>query len=78
MIGLALVPQPGANYIDIANEFYKRFEQLKKELPKDFSINIALDNTKFVKKAVNEVAETLLIAILLVILIIFLFFGIGL
>ncbi|MGB5026454.1 MAG: efflux RND transporter permease subunit [Saprospiraceae bacterium] len=74
MIGLALVPQPGANYIDISNEFYKRFEQLKKELPKDFSINIALDNTKFVKKAVNEVAETLLIAILLVIIIIFLFF----
>lgn len=74
MIGLALVPQPGANYIDISNEFYKRFDQLKKELPKDFTINIALDNTKFVKKAVNEVAETLLIAILLVILIIFLFF----
>jgi multidrug efflux pump len=74
MIGLALVPQPGANYIDISNEFYKRFEQLKKELPKDFNINIALDNTQFVKKAVNEVAETLLIAILLVIIIIFLFF----
>ena len=74
MIGLALVPQPGANFIDISNEFYKRFEQLKKDLPKDFNINIALDNTKFVKKAVNEVAETLLIAILLVIIIIFLFF----
>lgn len=74
MIGMALVPQPGANYIDISNEFYKRFEQLKKELPKDFIINIALDNTKFIKRSVTEVSETLIIAIVLVILIIFLFF----
>jgi len=74
MIGLALVPQPGANYIDISKEFYKRFEELKKDLPKDFTINIALDNTKFVSKSVLEVGETLGIAILLVILIIYLFF----
>jgi multidrug efflux pump len=74
MIGLALVPQPGANYIDIADEFYKRFEALKKDLPKDYTINIALDNTRFIKKSILEVKETLLIALALVILIIFLFF----
>ncbi len=74
MIGLALIPQPGANYIDISDEFYKRYESLKKELPKDYKINIALDNTRFIKKSITEVKETLLIAILLVILIIFLFF----
>jgi multidrug efflux pump len=74
MIGLALVPQPGANYIDIAEEFYKRFELLKKELPKDYKLNIALDNTRFIKKSIVEVQETLIIALLLVILIIFLFF----
>ncbi len=74
MVGLALVPMPGANYIDISDEFYKRYEILKKELPKDYSINIALDNTKFIKKSIAEVGETLIIALLLVILIIFLFF----
>lgn len=74
MIGLALVPQPGANYIDISNEFYKRYEQLKKDLPKDYTINIALDNTRFIKKSILEVQETLIIAIVLVILIIYLFF----
>jgi multidrug efflux pump len=74
MIGLGLVPQPGANYIDIADEFYKRFDLLKKELPKDYTINIALDNTRFIKKSILEVQETLLIAIVLVILIIYLFF----
>jgi len=74
MVGLALVPQPGANYIDIADEFYKRFDVLKRELPKDYTINIALDNTKFIKKSIAEVEETLLIALVLVILIIYLFF----
>ena len=74
MIGLGLVPQPGANYIEIADEFYKRLEQIKKDLPKDFHVEIALDNTKFVKNSVKEVQETLLIAIVLVILIIYLFF----
>ena len=74
MVGLGLVPLPGANYIDISNEFYKRYEQLKKDLPKDYTINIALDNTRFIKKSITEVAETLIIALILVILIIYLFF----
>jgi len=74
MVGLALVPQPGANYIDIAKEFYKRMDALKKEIPKDFELNIALDNTRFILQSIEEVEETLLIAIILVILIIYVFF----
>jgi hydrophobe/amphiphile efflux-1 (HAE1) family protein len=74
LVGVAVVPLPGANYLDIASEFYKQFERLKKDLPKDIKLNIAIDNTIFVKKSVIEVAETLGISIILVILIIFLFF----
>lgn len=74
MIGLAIVPQPGANYIEIADEFYKRLELLKKDLPKDYKVDIALDNTKFIRQSILEVEETLGIAIILVILIIYLFF----
>ncbi|WJS93559.1 efflux RND transporter permease subunit [Flavobacterium johnsoniae] len=74
MIGMAIVPMPGANYLDISTEFYKKFEALKKDLPKDIKLNIALDNTRFVKKSVLEVAETLGISIILVIIIIYLFF----
>ncbi|TRX35795.1 efflux RND transporter permease subunit [Flavobacterium sp. ZT3R18] len=74
LVGVAIVPLPGANYLDIASEFYKQFERLKKDLPSDIKLNIAIDNTVFVKKSVIEVAETLGISILLVILIIFLFF----
>lgn len=74
MIGLALVPQPGANYLDIANEFYKRYDLLKKEIPKDYKLDIALDNTTFIRQSVTEVAETLILSLILVILIIYLFF----
>ncbi|MEO8088020.1 MAG: efflux RND transporter permease subunit [Bacteroidota bacterium] len=74
MIGCGVVPQPGANYIDIADEFHKRVDQIEKELPKDMKLGMALDNTIFVKRSISEVKETLLIAIILVILIIYLFF----
>ncbi len=74
MIGLAIIPQPGANYLDISKEFYKRLDQLKKDLPKDFKVDIALDSTVFIKQSIGEVAETLLISLVLVILIIYLFF----
>lgn len=74
MVGLAIIPQPGTNYLDIAEQFYKQFDAFKKDLPKDIQLNVALDNTLFIKKSVVEVAETLLISVILVILIIFLFF----
>jgi multidrug efflux pump len=74
MVGLGIVPQPGSNYIEIADEFYKRYEQLRKEVPEDFRLNIALDNTRFVRRSIGEVGETLAIAFVLVILIIYLFF----
>ncbi len=74
MVGLAVIPQPGTNYLEISDAFYKQYEQLQKDLPKDFKLNVAIDNTVFVKNAVLEVAETLGISIILVILIIYLFF----
>jgi multidrug efflux pump len=74
MIALAIVPQPGTNYVEISDEFYKRFEQIKKEMPEDITLNIALDQTKFIKRSISEVEETLMISIGLVVLIIFLFF----
>ncbi len=74
MIALAIIPQPGSNYVSISNEFYKRYDQLKKEMPADVKLDIALDQTKFIKRSISEVEETLMISLGLVILIIFLFF----
>ncbi len=74
LVGVAIVPRPGANYLDIATAFYKEYQRFKKDLPKDIHLNIVIDNTIFVKQSVIEVAETLGISILLVVLIIYLFF----
>lgn len=74
MVGLAIVPLPGSNYVSISEEFYKRMEQIKNEVPEDIKLNVALDQTVFIKRAITEVEETLLISFLLVVLIIYLFF----
>ena len=74
LVGIGIVPMPGANYLDISKEFYKQVETLKKDLPKDIKLDVAIDTTVFVKKSVLEVVETLGISLILVILIIYLFF----
>nr|WP_322624128.1 efflux RND transporter permease subunit [uncultured Flavobacterium sp.] len=74
LVGLAIIPQPGTNYIEIADAFYAQYDHLRNELPADLKLSIALDNTAFIKKSVLEVAETLGISIVLVTLIIYLFF----
>ncbi len=74
MVAVAVIPQPGTNYLDIADDFYKEYDKLKKDLPEGFKLNVVIDDTVFVRRAIKEVAETLLISIILVILVIFLFF----
>jgi multidrug efflux pump len=74
MIALAIVPQPGSNYVAISNEFYKRLDQIRKDVPEDIKLDIALDQTKFIKSSIHEVQETLMISFILVVLIIYLFF----
>ncbi|TAK41813.1 MAG: efflux RND transporter permease subunit, partial [Saprospiraceae bacterium] len=74
MIALAIIPQPGSNYVAISDEFYKRVDQLRKEVPEDLHLDVIYDAPKFIKQSIAEVEDTLLIAIGLVVLIIFLFF----
>ncbi len=68
-----IIPQPGANHIEIADEAYLRIEQLKKDLPEDVEIEVVYDNTRFIRASIAEVEETIFVAFLLVVLIIFLF-----
>lgn len=74
MVAVAIIPQPGANYLDISKEFYNRFDKLKADMPDDIKLNVSLDNTLFIKRSVTEVAETIGLSLVLVILIIYLFF----
>lgn len=73
MVGVVLRPQPGANQIQIADEFYKRLEQIKKDLPPDIETGIGFDTTRYIRRSIAEVEETIFIALILVVLIIFLF-----
>ncbi|OGC76035.1 MAG: acriflavin resistance protein [candidate division Zixibacteria bacterium RBG_16_50_21] len=73
MVSVVLIPQPGSNHIAIADEFYRRLDQLKRELPPDLSLNIAMDITANIRRAITEVVETVLIAFFLVLLVIFAF-----
>lgn len=73
MVGVAVTPQPGANHVSIADEFYKRVEQIKKDLPSDIKIGTGFDVTKYIRRSISEVEETLMIAFALVVAVIFLF-----
>lgn len=73
MIGVVVTPQPGANHIDIADAVYERMERMKKDLPEDVTYSYGFDNTRFIRASINEVKETVYIAFILVIIIIFLF-----
>ncbi len=73
-VGLAIVPQPGANNIEIANEFYKRIEQIERGSKSDIQLKVLIDNTKNIRRSLAEVEDTLVISFILVVLVIFLFF----
>jgi hydrophobe/amphiphile efflux-1 (HAE1) family protein len=72
-IGVAITPQPGTNYIDIADEVYRRLEQIKLEIPEDIVYTISFDVTQNIRKSIQEVRDTIAISFFLVALVIFFF-----
>jgi multidrug efflux pump len=70
---LAIVAQPGANNIDIADRLYKKLDQITRDLPPDVSYQMSYDSTKYIRASIFEVGETILIAFFLVLSIIFIF-----
>ncbi|HVV03033.1 MAG TPA: efflux RND transporter permease subunit, partial [Puia sp.] len=73
-VGLAIIPQPGANNIAIADEFYKRMNEIKNSNKSDIEMSVLIDNTKIIRQSLAEVKETLVVAFALVVLVIFFFF----
>jgi multidrug efflux pump len=73
MVSCVIIPQPGANHIEIADEVRNRMEQMKKDLPEDVILDVAFDNTKFIRASIAEVQSTVIIAFILVVFIIFVF-----
>ena len=73
MVGVVVIPQPGANHIEIADAVYERVETMKKDLPEDIILSYGFDNTRFIRASINEVKQTVYEAFILVVIIIFLF-----
>ncbi len=73
MVATVIVPQPGANHIEIADELYNRLEFIKKDLPDDVEYDVGFDNTKYIRSSISEVQRTIYLAFFLVVVIIFVF-----
>jgi HAE1 family hydrophobic/amphiphilic exporter-1/multidrug efflux pump len=73
-VGISITPQPGANYIRISNEFNKRLDEIKKGNKSDIEFNVLIDNTRNIRRSLEEVQETLIISLSLVVMVIFFFF----
>lgn len=73
MVACVIIPQPGANYIDIVDRAYGVMADLEKDLPDDVEAGVSFDNTVFIRNSINEVKDTIVEAFVLVVLIIFLF-----
>ncbi|MBS1628199.1 MAG: efflux RND transporter permease subunit [Bacteroidetes bacterium] len=73
-VGLAIIPQPGANYIQIADAFNKKLAQIQQAGKNDIETRVIIDNTLNIRQSLKEVEETLIISFGLVVLVIFLFF----
>ena len=73
MIATVIIPQPGANHIDIVDDVYTRLEFIKRDLPDDVEIEIGFDNTDYIRASIREVQTTIYVAFFLVVVIIFFF-----
>lgn len=73
MVGVVVIPQPGTNQLDIAEEFNNRLERIEADLDEDINLAIGFNTTDYIQDSVNEVQQTVFIALALVIAVIFLF-----
>ena len=73
MVVVVVRPQPGANYVAIADEFRRRVEMIQSSLPSDIEVAWAFDASRYIRKSVAEVKQTILVAFGLVMFVIFFF-----
>jgi multidrug efflux pump len=73
MVGVVAIPQPGSNQLDIAEEFFSRVDRIEQDLPEDLDIAVGFDTSEYIQQSVNEVQQTIFLALALVIAVIFFF-----
>ena len=70
---IAIQKQPGTNTVEIVDSINKILPTLKQQIPRSITLTILHDRSVSIRQSVNDVKFTLLLAIALVVLVIFLF-----
>ncbi len=73
MVGVVAIPLPGSNQLSIAEELFLRLDRIEQDLPEDINVAVGFNTTEYIQQSVNEVQQTVFIALALVIAVIFLF-----
>ena len=71
MVAVAVRPQPGSNYVQIADEVHRRVDILERNLPPDIDLSYGYDTSKYIRQSIREVQQTVFLALGLVALVIF-------
>lgn len=74
-VNLAFILQPGANPITVINQVRKQLPSLATAFPPGLHSQVVYDSTKYIKQSLHEVVKTLIEAVIIVTLIVFLFLG---
>ncbi|HKU13444.1 MAG TPA: efflux RND transporter permease subunit [Steroidobacteraceae bacterium] len=74
-VSIGITPQSTANVLDVANGVKAEMALIEQSLPPDIKMGINIDDTVFVSGSINEVIHALVIALLLVLIVIYLFLG---
>lgn len=74
-VGLGIRKQRGANSVEVARKVRQRVEELKKEMPEGFWIDINFDSTRFIEDSVQELVFTLILSAILTALVCWMFLG---
>ncbi|BCV61217.1 efflux RND transporter permease subunit [Shewanella algae] len=75
MIGLGVSKQSTANTLEVARAVNKLVDEINPTLPQGMEIKRSYDSSVFIEASIDEVYQTLFIAIILVIIVIYLFLG---
>jgi multidrug efflux pump len=74
-VAIGIFLQSGANALETSNAVHARLEEISKHFPEGLHYMVPYDTTKFIKISVDEVVKTFIEAIILVMLIVYMFLG---
>ncbi|MBN1627229.1 MAG: multidrug efflux RND transporter permease subunit [Deltaproteobacteria bacterium] len=73
MVGIGIYPQPGANAIEVTSSVKDVIAELSRNFPEGIECSVLIDNTTYVRESIKEILYTLVIAMILVFLVVYVF-----